>query len=150
MEVQLDIDSEAGLIGLRGSIEAMEQVKMLLLEFSEANYAVDMDLPTDDFMTLISGGEKSLRKRIQDETGAQLITIKDKEVEGDGVLKIRGPREAVLKAEEIVRKVLDGEDDGSGALLPVHPDALPALIGKSGATINKLAEEYGVQLIVLK
>lgn len=35
-------------------------------------------------------------------------------------------------------------------LVNVTPDALPFLIGKSGASINKLREDLGVDLTVLR
>lgn len=47
-------------------------------------------------------------------------------------------------------QALDGDDDGRTVLVNVTPDALPFLIGKSGASINKLREDLGVDLTVLR
>jgi transcription antitermination factor NusA-like protein len=145
LEVQLDIDGQNGLVRLRGSVEKMDEAKLLLSAFADANCGTEVDLLPDDHVALTAGGDNSLKKQIQDATGAQLFTNRD-----EGVLKIRGTKEAVAAAEAALKKALDGDDDGSVALVPVDPDALPALIGKAGATINKFREDHGVDVIVLK
>lgn len=149
VEVQLDIDAERGVIGLRGAEEEMEKVREWLLVFAEENYGVEMDLPPEDFLTLVSeGGAEggSLKKQVQDATGVQLFTIKE-----ENLLKIRGPRAACAQAEVMLRQALEGgEAEGTTVHVPLHPDAYPGLVGKAGAGINKFREEHGVALIVLR
>lgn len=54
LQVNIDIDSESGRIRLRGSVEKMEEAKVLLEAFNEANYGIEMDLLPDDQATLQS------------------------------------------------------------------------------------------------
>jgi len=39
---------------MRGSVEKMEEAKVLLEAFNESNYGVELDLPPDDQATLQS------------------------------------------------------------------------------------------------
>ena len=149
VEVQLDIDAERGVIGLRGAEEKMEKVREWLLVFAEENFGVEIDLPPEDYLTLVSeGGTEggSLKKQVQEATGVQLFTIKE-----ENLLKIRGSREACAQAELLLRQALEGgEAEGTTVHVPLHPDAYPGLVGKAGAGINKFREEHGVALILLR
>ncbi len=153
LEVQLDIhvdddgDGSGSCVRLRGGAEAMATVRAELLAFAEENFGAEMVLLGDAYMTLVAGGDESLRKQVEKATGVTLIALKE-----EGLLKLRGPRTAVEAAEAAIRKALDGEDeaDGTSAVVPCHPDAVPGLIGKGGAGVAKFREEHGCNLIVLQ
>lgn len=146
LDVQMDIDGDTGVVGLRGAPEALTAARTLLEAFAEENHGREMDLPPEDYWTLISGGDDSLKKQVQDATGVSLYTIKE-----DNLLKIRGPRVAVAQAEGMLRQALEGgEAEGTTVHVPLHPDAYPGLVGKGGAGINKFREEHGVALIILR
>jgi hypothetical protein len=116
--------------------------------------------------------------QIQETTGATLLTIKEEGVlkirgsrtavaEAEAAVKkvpftsLHSPphipshdaqRHPCLMSPPYVSstQALDGDDDGRTVLVNVTPDALPFLIGKSGASINKLREDLGVDLTVLR
>ena len=146
LEVQLDIDPSKGVVRVRGAPEAAATVRGLLLAFVEENFSAEMDLPPEDFQTLVSGGDNALKKQVQDATGVQLFTVKE-----ENLLRIQGPRAAVAEAEAMLRQALEGgEAEGTTVHVPVHPDAYPGLMGKAGAGINKFRDDHGVALIVLR
>eukprot|EP00026_Physarum_polycephalum_P013301 Phypoly_transcript_13686.p1 GENE.Phypoly_transcript_13686~~Phypoly_transcript_13686.p1 ORF type:complete len:347 (+),score=81.48 Phypoly_transcript_13686:51-1043(+) len=97
------------------------------------------------------GGSKM--KQVQSESGAH-VTIPKQSLNSDKIT-LKGRREAVDKAKQLILDLVKGEGEGEGGdeskmstKLQVPKDKHRLIIGRGGATVNEIREEANVEIII--
>ncbi|KAL7567631.1 hypothetical protein ACA910_000225 [Epithemia clementina (nom. ined.)] len=134
--------TEATIV-IRGSVssvkDAMEEIEDLLAQHKEETHNIPIDPLLKDLLLMNKGaGIQALQKLVND--GCRDILPGNVNVTIEQLTaKIKGKSIVMPKAMEIVSDELRLRE-ASIVRLPIHPAAVPALIGKGGAGIKKIKE----------
>lgn len=141
--VSMDIGkSPSASIKLKGVKDAVDAAAAKLQDtmerFKRENLTVTADPET--IPALIGKGGANIRK-LQEDTGVN-VDVDSK----SGVIKLRGPEESLKAALAIITEVCGL--DKKTIEIPLDPRAVAVFVGKGGANIKRLVEEYGVTVNV--
>jgi far upstream element-binding protein len=135
---QLDVDRDTqGLVHIRGPVEAVAKAKDLIADFLKTNHLEKVSVPMEVAPFIIGKGGANVR-HIEASSGAKV------QVQGEGMVLIRGDFEKVQKAKAAVEALLE-----RNVLVEVEDGLVGAIIGKKGATISGLEDTHEVMIEVL-
>ncbi|KAF7634001.1 hypothetical protein Mgra_00006630 [Meloidogyne graminicola] len=110
--------------------------------FRETETIVEIPPEDSDSMTIVLRGPKD---KIGDAAGAENLRIDFEE----GLIYIEGPTEEVLQAKQkLSAEIARLGDEFCSEVMHVDPSLHRHIIGKSGSVVNKLKEDYDVQIFV--
>lgn len=135
----ITVDKSHLLVHCRGTAAqaaaAATAVRELLDRAERENFTLNVDV---DAMPLLIGKKGSVIRSIEEETGASI------DAQGKtGVVRIRGPEEAIARAVARVRE-LTGADAAAREEVPVQEDQIGPLLGRGGANLTKIQNAHGV------
>jgi len=100
---QIDIDSQGGMVKLRGDPEKIAAAEKLIMAKLEENKIVKMEIHPGDFKIIIGPKGETIRT-IQTDSGCNIDTDRD-----TNMIAFRGTEEQCAKGKELVEKLLEPE-----------------------------------------
>ena len=124
---------------LRGEESGVQEVAKRVNDLIAAQTSQIFRFPKEATSTII-GSKGATITKIQKDSGASISV-------DDGVATVRGDSEQVAKAVECLGVIVTKYEDENTKFF-IHPSILGTLIGKSGATLNKIREDSGASVDV--
>ena len=140
----LSVLRREGEVILTGTPEQVSAGKKCLFQFFLKNLSETIDVDDDEIGNVIGPGG-SVIKQIQEESGAT-INI-DKQA---SCITFRGSKDQIEKAKATVLQITRGSGNGDNELMKVDIDAIPTIIGKGGAMIKRLRNDFSVKMDIYR
>lgn len=145
LKIIIDIDTDNQVLKLRGIKANVDIAIAELGEFAKKYHTEVLSISESDIVALRDGGDDSIIKKVAADCFVEL-NINRKE----GLLKVRGVKEAVDKAKSTIIGILEGDSNHGSTLIHCISTALFSLIGKDGKNLKKLESDNGVKIDVLR
>ena len=100
LQVNMEIDNETEQVRLRGPRSAVYEAAIVLQSFVDANFLIELAADSEDEGTLLSGGENSLVRKLQDMFEIEIHVNRKLHI-----IRLRGYREKVEVAREHIVNV---------------------------------------------
>ena len=143
--LNVDIQPDSEIIKFRGRGSNFTRGIETVNQFCEDHYTLENTYSSEDVQCLLSGGkDDNVIKQVEKECGVEVYFNRAK-----STVRIVGNRQAVNNADDCLNKILQGESSGS-SVVPMHDEALGALIGKGGARIRDFESTHSVKVDLLR
>ncbi len=123
------------LISLKGTIENITEGAALLRDFIASNYTVVVEFEPCDLHVLQRKG--SILKEVE-----MVENVKTYIARSRGVVEVRGLRQKVESAVQMIKTFLFGDENFLVLKISVPNDIIGAMIGKGGSNITKFEKDY--------
>lgn len=144
--VKIIIDSSDEFVTLRGTVENNEEAARIINEFTENNFTLEFDIPSEDTPMLLHGGSENFLTKLGS-TYTVTATLRFSK----NIVHIRGLKQNVENAVNELRRFIFGGEGMMVYKLRIPEVSLGFIIGKGGAHITKVEKSYpGVTLDVMK
>lgn len=100
LQVSMDIDADAELVRLRGPRETVQRASAALQAFVDANYMAELAVDMEDEGCLLSGGENSLVRKLQQQFGIDIHVNRKAHI-----TRLRGNKAHVDAARDLLQRV---------------------------------------------
>lgn len=124
--------------------EQLDRIALIVNQFIDDNYMVEVEISPDDEPTLVTGGKDSPIQKFQNQYGAEMNVIRSR-----FVVTVKGKKDRVEASVKRLNQFLHGGDGYRVSRIAVTESALGVVIGKAGAKRAELEKAHeGVHLYI--